>query len=159
MSGRVRARVLITGGKHGRCVPTAHDSPAPPSQPRLVSGSGVPPRPFAEFSLGFVLARSSIVGRGAAARLDAVEHTLGELVRRWSTGAPLSPARDVRTSAATLDELMRWIEGAAPERDAIARLGVYHSGAVADDRVPAGWIRVYLGGRQRDPGELRAHRG
>lgn len=126
---------------------------------RLVSDGHVPPRPYAEFRLPFVLARSAARGRGALARLDAVEHTLGELVRRWHAGAPLSPARDIRASAATVDALTRWVEGAAPEVHAIARLGVYQSGAVADEAVPAGWIRVYVGGGLAGQDAGRARRG
>jgi hypothetical protein len=115
-----------------------------------------PPRPYAEFSLRFVLDRCTPVSPTAGARLDAMEGVLASLVRRWHAGAPLSPARDVRLAPSTLEAMMRWVEAAAPDPAALERLGVYHSGAVADASVPRGWVRVYLGSERSGPGELRA---
>ncbi|MDB4882688.1 MAG: hypothetical protein JWL95_1454, partial [Gemmatimonadetes bacterium] len=35
-------------------------------------------------------------------------------------------------------------DGGPADRGALERLGVYASGALTDDRVPAGWVRVRL---------------
>lgn len=117
------------------------------------------PRPFAEFSLAFLIARSA---RGAAeggTRLDAFEEILGRLVRRWHPGRPLSPARDIRMATSTLEELFEWVSAGEVSDAVAARFGVYHSGAVTDPMVPRGWVRVYLGAEREGPAELRASRG
>jgi hypothetical protein len=94
--------------------------------------------------------------QAASARLDALEGVLASLVRRWHHGAPISPARDIRLAPATLEALMAWVEDAPSDPAAFGRLGVYHSGAVADAAVPGGWVRVYLGTERSGPDELRA---
>lgn len=104
-----------------------------------------PPRPYAEFTLGFVIG-AALEHTGVMARLDAFERALGQLVRQWRGGARLSPARDIRVSPETLRTLMGWVEGGTPDGAAPSRLGVYHSGAVADPAVPAGWVRIYVAG-------------
>ena len=78
-----------------------------------------------------------------SARLDALERTLAELTKQWRTGGPLAPARELRMSRETLESLLAWLEAPGDaEADDVARLGVYASGAVSDDAVPAGWLRV-----------------
>jgi hypothetical protein len=128
---------------------------------RLVTGaqsSGLPPvRPYAEFRLGYLLGRTP--DGSAGERLLGVERSLAALIRRWRAGGTLSAGRDIRLAPATLDALTRWVEhggGIGPE--VLERLGVYHSGAVADAAVPVGWVRVYLDVAGRDPGRRRAHR-
>lgn len=123
---------------------------------KRLSPPAPPPRPYAEFSLPFVIARTGSAAASAGARLDALEGTLAALTRRWHSRASLSPARDIRVAPETLDTLMRWVEGAGPEVAALGRLGVYHSGAVTDAAVPHGWIRVYLGGERSGPDERHA---
>jgi len=128
---------------------------------RLPASPPPPPRPYAEFSLGFVLLRSAIEHGGAGARLDAIEGTLAQLVRRWRAGERLSAARDVRMAPGTLDTLLAWLESgddgdavpAAIDPRTLGRLGVYASGAVADETVPRGWIRVYIGATRPGSGE------
>jgi hypothetical protein len=99
-----------------------------------------------DFLLRFVVDRSSSAATSVAARLDALERTLADLTRQWRTHASVAPARELRMSADTLATLLAWLEapgGAEPED--IARLGVYASGALTDDAVPAGWLRVRFG--------------
>jgi hypothetical protein len=118
------------------------------------------PRPYAEFRVGFVVARLEGATRNPRERLDGMEATLTRLISRWRAGERLSVARDVRMSPATLGEVVAWVEGDEwTDTDLIERLAVYHSGAVADPAVPRGWIRVYLGLGRREPDRLRAGEG
>ena len=119
-----------------------------------------PQRPYAEFRVGFVVARLAGLNRTPRERLDGMEAALLRLISRWRAGDPLLAARDIRMSPATLDEVVAWVEGDEwTESDLIERLGVYQSGAVADPAVPRGWIRVYLGVGRSEPGPLRASEG
>jgi hypothetical protein len=132
---------------------------------RLVSRGPIPgpsqrPRPYAEFRVGFVVARLQGADRSPRARLDGMEASLTRLISRWRAGERLSAARDLRMAPATLDEVVAWIEGDEwTDADLVERLGVYQSGAVADPAVPRGWIRVYLGVGWAGPGHLRAGEG
>ena len=89
--------------------------------------------------------RSIAAGDGIARRLDAFERTLVALTRAWRADAPLAPARELRVSEETLDQLLAWIEnGERPDSGEMERLGVYASGAVTDAAVPSGWVRIRL---------------
>ncbi len=98
-----------------------------------------------DYLLRFVLERSTNAGDGISARLDALERTLVALTRPWRPESPLAPARELRVSSETLDELLTWLErDDRPERRDLERLAVYVSGAVTDRSVPDGWVRVRL---------------
>ena len=98
-----------------------------------------------DYLLRFVIDRSIAAGYGIAGRLDALERSLVGLTRAWRPDAPLAPAREIRMSEETLDEMLAWIEGGErPDGDVIERLGVYASGAVTDVGVPEGWVRIRL---------------
>ena len=96
-----------------------------------------------DFLLRFLLDRSAGAAAQVSARLDAIERTITELTKQWRANGPIAPAREVRMSAETLAVLLAWLEapGDANEAD-VARLGVYASGALTDEKVPAGWLRV-----------------
>lgn len=118
----------------------------------LHSSRPVPPRAYAEFRVGFVVASSIGPDRGPRGRLDGMERTLTNLSSRWQAGERLSAARDIRMSAATLDDVVAWIVGDEwADAGLLERLGVYQSGAVADPAVPRGWIRVYPAPRHPGP--------
>jgi hypothetical protein len=111
--------------------------PAPPPDLRTA---------HVDFLLRFLLDRSTAAPAHVSARLDAIERTLAELTRQWRTLGPIAPARELRMSSETLSDLIAWLEAPADADDAdIARLGVYVSGAVTDENVPAGWLRVRFG--------------
>ena len=100
---------------------------------------------YVDYLLRFVLERSTGADNGIAARLDAFERTIVSLTRPWRAEAPLAPAREMRASTETLDALLAWIEaGEHPEGREVERLGVFASGAVEDDSVPEGWVRIRL---------------
>ena len=100
---------------------------------------------YVDYLLRFVLERSCNAGDGIAERLDAFERTLVALARPWRAESPLAPAREMRASTETLDALLAWIEGSEhPEGREVERLGVFASGAVEDDCVPEGWVRIRL---------------
>jgi len=100
---------------------------------------------YVDYLLRFVLERSVGAGEGIAGRLDAFERTLVALARPWRAESPLAPAREVRASTETLDALLAWVEGGErPEGREVERLGVFASGAVEDDSVPEGWVRIRL---------------
>lgn len=81
-----------------------------------------------------------------SARLDALERALAELTKQWRAHAEIAPARELRMSDETLASLLAWLEAPGDAEPAdIARLGVYASGALTDDAVPAGWLRVRFG--------------
>lgn len=98
-----------------------------------------------DFLLRFLISRSTVADGGALERLDALERAMVSLTRHWRTDRPIAPARELRASEETLDALMNWVEqGGALDTGAMARLGVYASGAVTDRTVPEGWLRVHL---------------
>jgi len=108
--------------------------PVPPSDVRTA---------HVDFLLRFLLERSTTADARVSTRLDALERTIAELTAQWRGEKPVAPARELRSSAETLASLLAWLEapGAAEATD-IERLGVYASGALTDDAVPAGWVRV-----------------
>jgi len=56
-------------------------------------------------------------------------------------------------AAITCEGLLTWVEAeACAEGDAAGRLAVYVSGAVTDDAVPVGWVRLYLDRALADSG-------
>ena len=100
---------------------------------------------YVDYLLRFVLEQSADSGSGIAGRLDSFERALVALTRPWRAEAPLAPAREVRVSSETLDALLAWIEGGEhPNGREVERLGVLASGAVEDDSVPEGWVRIRL---------------
>ena len=106
---------------------------------------GVPRTTYVDYLLRFVIERSSAASDGIAGRLDALERTLVALTRAWRAEAPLAPARELRVSEDTLDQMLAWIEdGERPDEREMERLGVYASGAVTDSAVPDGWVRIRL---------------
>jgi hypothetical protein len=105
----------------------------------------VPRTTHVDYLLRFVIERSIAASDGIAGRLDALERTLVALTRAWRADAPLTPARELRVSDETLDQMLAWIEdGERPNQREIERLGVYASGAVTDGAVPHGWVRIRL---------------
>ncbi|MEO8562434.1 MAG: hypothetical protein ABI601_10190 [bacterium] len=111
--------------------------PSPPSGLRTT---------HVDFLLRFLLDRSSVAPALVSARLDAMERTLTDLTKQWRPAASIAPARELRMSDETLASLLAWIEAPGhPEPADLVRLGVYASGAVTDDAVPDGWLRVRLG--------------
>ena len=106
---------------------------------------GVPRTTHVDYLLRFVIDRSVAASDGITGRLDALERTLVALTRAWRPDAPLAPSRELRVSEETLDQMLAWIEGGErPEHRELERLGVYASGAVTDDAVPDGWVRIRL---------------
>jgi hypothetical protein len=105
----------------------------------------VPRTSHVDYLLRFVIERSRATSEGIAERLDALERTLVALTRAWRPDAPLTPARELRVSEETLDEMLAWVEGGErPDGRTVERLGVYASGAVTDRSVPNGWVRIRL---------------
>jgi len=108
---------------------------------------GVPRTSHVDYLLRFVIERSTATADGGAIkdRLDALERTIVALTRAWRPDAPLAPARELRVSSDTLDQLLTWVErGERPDGRDVERLGVYVSGAVTDRSVPDGWVRIRL---------------
>ena len=106
---------------------------------------GVPRTTHVDYLLRFVIERSIGAHHGIEGRLDALERTIVALTRAWRPDAPLAPARELRLSDETLDQMLAWIEGGErPDRQTVERLGVYASGALTDRAVPDGWVRVRL---------------
>ena len=98
-----------------------------------------------EFALAFLIEASGIGERVAKLRLNGLENTIATLARAWRPRLPIAPARELRMSAATRGQWLEWIEvDDTYDPHTIARLAVYASGAVVDDQVPEGWIRVML---------------
>ena len=111
----------------------------------FVAPDGIPRTAYVDFLLRFVLEHSAGIDGGIAARLDAFERSLVALTRPWRAESPLAPARELRVSSETLDELLAWAEGGElPEGIDLERLGVLASGAVEDPTVPEGWVRIRL---------------
>jgi len=88
---------------------------------------------------------SGIQAAIAKLRLNGLENTITTLARAWRPRLPIAPARELRMSAATRGQWLEWIEvDTTYDPHTIARLAVYASGAVVDDRVPEGWVRLVL---------------
>lgn len=84
----------------------------------------------------------SIAGR----RLNAAENVIAGLARRWrSDMTPIRPADELRMSHETSRRLTAWVcqhTEATDDPKTVARLTTYASGALTDENVPDGWIRL-----------------
>jgi hypothetical protein len=102
-----------------------------------------------EFSLLYLIQRSGDSLPRADNRLSGFENAIATLASRWRPARPLSPARELRMADETREALLAWVEdGGATAGHTIERLGVYASGAVTDDSVPEGWVRLQLSTRR-----------
>ena len=98
-----------------------------------------------EFTLDYLIRRSGDASPHADQRLDGFENTIARLSRSWRPARPIAPAREIRMADETREALLAWFEGDdARAGDTLERLGAYASGAVTDDSVPEGWVRVRL---------------
>jgi hypothetical protein len=98
-----------------------------------------------EFTLSYLIQRSDASAPLPGRRLDGFERTIARLARSWRPDRPIAPARELRMADETRDALMAWVEGDdVGANPTIERLGVYASGAVTDDSVPEGWVRLRL---------------
>ena len=104
-----------------------------------------------EFTLHFLIQRADGALPAADGRLDGFERTIARLASQWRPARPIAPARELRMADETREALLAWVEdGEAPDTGrAHERLGVYASGAVTDDTVPEGWVRLRLDGATR----------
>jgi hypothetical protein len=97
-----------------------------------------------EFTLDYLIRRAGASVAPAGRRLDDFEQTIARLARSWRPDRPIAPARELRMADETRDALVAWVEGDDDATPAVERLGVYASGAVSDDSVPEGWVRLRL---------------
>jgi hypothetical protein len=106
-----------------------------------------------EFPLHYLIQRSGVSTSRADHRLAGFENAIASLARRWRPERPLSPARELRMADETRDALLAWVEesDATDRQPTLERLGVYASGAVSDDSVPEGWVRLNLNARRGPP--------
>jgi hypothetical protein len=104
-----------------------------------------------EFTLHFLIQRAGAAVPAADERLDGFERIIARLASQWRAARPIAPARELRMADETRDALLAWVEGdaAAGTGRTLERLGVYASGAVTDDSVPEGWVRLRLDGAAR----------
>jgi hypothetical protein len=97
-----------------------------------------------EFTLHYLIQRAGGV-MPADQRLEQFESVIARLARSWRPARPLSPARELRMADETRERLLAWVEAdEAGQGSTLERLGVYASGAVTDDSVPEGWVRLRL---------------
>ncbi|NUO38978.1 MAG: hypothetical protein HOQ17_08580 [Gemmatimonadaceae bacterium] len=99
-----------------------------------------------EFTLNYLIQRAGAGAEPAGRRLDDFERTIARLARSWRPDRPIAPARELRMADETRDAFVAWVEGTGADTptSAVERLGVYASGAVTDDSVPEGWVRLRL---------------
>jgi hypothetical protein len=98
-----------------------------------------------EFTLHYLIQRSDVSTPRADRRLDGFESAIARLASRWRPQRPIAPARELRMADETREALLAWVEGGDPSAGrTLERLGVYASGAVTDDSVPEGWVRLRL---------------
>ena len=104
-----------------------------------------------EFTLDFLIRRTGASAAPAGRRLEDFERTIARLARSWRPDRPIAPARELRMADETCDALVAWVEGDGADAPdvPVERLGVYASGAVTDDSVPEGWVRLRLDGMTR----------
>lgn len=103
-----------------------------------------------EFTLHFLIQRCGTAASHADRRLEGFERTIVALARSWRPDRPIAPARELRMADETRDAFLAWVEGDdASKGRTLERLGVYASGAVTDDSVPEGWVRLRLDGAHR----------
>jgi hypothetical protein len=97
-----------------------------------------------EFTLHYLIQRAGAV-TPPDERLEQFESVIARLARSWRPARPLSPARELRMADETRERLLAWVEAdEAGNGSTLERLGVYASGAVTDDSVPEGWVRLRL---------------
>ena len=96
-----------------------------------------------EFTLDYLIRRADASLTPGGRRLDDFERTIARLARSWRPDRPIAPARELRMADETRDALVAWVEG-DDLTFPLERLGVYASGAVSDDSVPEGWVRLRL---------------
>src|SRR5829696_697736 len=104
-----------------------------------------------EFTLHYLIERAGCTAAQPDRRLDCFERTIAALARQWRGERPIAPARELRMADETRDALLAWVEGDGADAGTgrvVERLGVYASGAVTDDSVPEGWVRLTLGSRR-----------
>ena len=98
-----------------------------------------------EFTLHYLIQRAGAAVSPAVERLDQFESLIARLARSWRPARPLAPARELRMTDDTRERLLAWFEAnEGGQGHTIERLGVYASGAVTDDSVPEGWVRLRL---------------
>lgn len=98
-----------------------------------------------EFTLDYLIQRTGASAAPAGRRLDDFERTIARLARSWRPDRPIAPARELRMADETCGAFVAWVEGEEVSVDTpLERLGVYASGAVTDDSVPEGWVRLRL---------------
>lgn len=98
-----------------------------------------------EFTLHYLIQRAGVTTTHATHRLDRFEDTIARLSRSWRPARPIAPARELRMADETREALLAWVEAeTAGQGRTLERLGVYASGAVTDDSVPEGWVRLRL---------------
>jgi hypothetical protein len=98
-----------------------------------------------EFTLHYLIQRAGATTAQATHRLDQFEDAIARLSRSWRPSRPIAPARELRMADETREALLAWVEAEhAGQGRTLERLGVYASGAVTDDSVPEGWVRLRL---------------
>jgi lipase chaperone LimK len=98
-----------------------------------------------EFTLHYLIQRAGVSTPHATHRLDRFEDAIARLSRSWRPARPIAPARELRMADETREALIAWVEAETAEQGRnLERLGVYASGAVTDDSVPEGWVRLRL---------------
>jgi hypothetical protein len=98
-----------------------------------------------EFTLRYLIQRVGASITPPDQRLDRFENVIARLSASWRPARPISPARELRMADETREKLLAWVEADdAGQGHTLERLGVYASGAVTDDSVPEGWVRVRL---------------
>jgi hypothetical protein len=101
---------------------------------------------YIEFTLSHLIARCDEDELDPERRLDSIESGITLLARNWRDERPIAPARELRMSDQTREALLDWVEAQrVADGITLARLAVYASGAVTDDAVPHGWLRLRLG--------------
>lgn len=98
-----------------------------------------------EFTLNYLIQRVGAPSAHAAQRLDVFERTIARLASTWRPARPIAPARELRMADETREALLAWVQAEAEGQGrTLERLGVYYSGAVTDDSVPEGWVRLMV---------------
>lgn len=98
-----------------------------------------------EFALSHLIEHSRIRNANAGRRLNGIENTIGALSAEWREWRPLVPEREIRMAESTRDALIAWLTvSEAQGSELTARLTPYTSGAILDERVSDGWVRLLL---------------
>jgi hypothetical protein len=96
-----------------------------------------------EIFLPYIIKRTGIRQPRADRRLNAFEAVVVLMSRQWRKQSPLEPARDLRMAESTVEELLAWVQQEEPDDGrTLVRIAVYRSGALTDNDVPDGWVRV-----------------